>query len=116
MSLNYAQEKAYKTLQILGSSEGNLRHRLESAIIPSFMNLADETEAHTSGLHGELEAEITALFQQMTRDWSIPETLDDLDEDGLARVAEQMVSLCIETMQTTGEGAWFLGFNRGESE
>lgn len=115
MSLNYAQEKAYKSLQILGSSEGSLRERLESAIVPNFMNLADEAAGHTSGLHEELEAEITELFQQMTRDWSIPETLDNLDEVGLVRVAEQMVSLCTEALQATGEGAFVLGIDRGEN-
>jgi hypothetical protein len=39
MSLGYAQEKAFKILDSLGSGEGALRQRLLSASIPSLMSI-----------------------------------------------------------------------------
>ncbi|HWD55190.1 MAG TPA: hypothetical protein VG346_08705 [Acidimicrobiales bacterium] len=121
MSLGYAQEKAYKILHSLGSSEGILRERIFAAIVPSLISLADECDRHTSGLHENLEAEIVALYvvrlnnQRAAGDeGTIDATLTSFDAAELEEVAERMVSLCIEVMQQQGDGAFMLGAGRGE--
>ncbi len=118
MSLYYAQEEAYKVLRALGSSEGSLAARLTAAFISNFDNLAAEAGKGASGLHPSLVADLLALYEEIQSveppsenqtENVILATFILLDEAELTAIAERMVLLCVETMQTQGENGWSLG-------
>ena len=116
MSLDYAQEKAYKTLQSLGANEGSLRERLQCAVIPSFMSLVDEARLGTSALLPALVGDIEKLWGDLTcreakgDEGTVAASLNELDEAGLISLGERMVTVCIGAMQTEGtaEYTWRL--------
>jgi len=114
VSLDYAQEKAYKVLMSLGSSDGDLRDRLAAAIMPSFTSLVDEAERGTAEISSGLATDLIQLYERLSAvppagdEGSIQATLDSFDDLERERVAEQMVGLCIETLQTQGDGAFML--------
>jgi len=118
MSLYYAQEEAYKVLRTLGSGEGGPAARLTAAFISNFDNLATEAAKGTSGLHPGLVGDLLALYEEIQSveppsesqsENVILATFSLLDEAELTAIAERMVLLCVETMQTRGDDAWSLG-------
>lgn len=114
MSLTYAQEKAYKLLGILATSQESLIDRIESAYEPSYRSLADEAERGTSGLHSGLNADIVRLNERMTAEpavqgkGSVRATLDTLSGLELVSIADELVHIAIATLQVEGDGSWRL--------
>jgi hypothetical protein len=117
MSLYYAQEEAYRVLRTLGSTEGSLAARLTAAFVSNFDNLAAEAGKGNSGLHPSLVVDLLALYEEIQSveppnesptENVILATFSLLDEAELTAIAEQMVLLCVETMQTQGENGWSL--------
>jgi len=112
VSLDYAQEKAYKTLQSLGPNEGSLKERLQYAVIPSFMSLADEARLGASGLLPALVGDIEKLWGDLTRqeakgdEGTVAASLNELDEAELISLGERMVTVCIGVMQTEGTAGY----------
>ncbi|HXW34419.1 MAG TPA: hypothetical protein VEJ87_07550 [Acidimicrobiales bacterium] len=115
MSLYYAQEKAYETLLNLGTQKSSLTERLASVFNSSFRDLAAEAGSGDSGLNPGLTADLLALFEEIqdvepggqTED-PVMSGLNSLDQEEVTAMAERVVLLSVETLQTRGEDGWLL--------
>jgi hypothetical protein len=118
MSLDYSQEKAYKTLITLGSMEAELGERLQAACLEGFLTLADQARSDAAPFSAGLASEIVALEEDLTRtqssdgQGSLQATISQMELSEQDAAATRMIGLCVEVMQMQGPHSWQLGEGR----
>ena len=115
MTLNYAQEKAWRTIDALAATvDSDLARRLDTAFEDHFIFLWRELESGaptfpTPELYQRARDEFGRLFEE-PEDGGAPLRfrLNEESESSLVKLAEDVAAFCVAVLQLPDEDAYLL--------